>query len=40
MSKYVCPHCGAEVWWGLPQPTDPCYECGKPIGPKPTDLIR
>ena len=29
--KLVCIHCGADVWWGLPRQTDPCYECGKAV---------
>jgi hypothetical protein len=28
----VCVHCGKAVWWSLPRPDDPCYECGKPVG--------
>lgn len=27
----VCKHCGAEVWWSLPQPEDPCFACDRPI---------
>lgn len=30
-TAFVCRWCGADVWWGLPQPEDPCYECHRPI---------
>lgn len=27
----ACAYCGAEVFWSLPQPDDPCLTCGEPI---------
>lgn len=29
--KIYCIHCKKEVWWRMPRPDDPCYECGEPI---------
>lgn len=26
-----CDHCGADIFWGLPQPNDPCIDCGNPV---------
>ena len=40
-----CVHCGAEVWWPLPRPDDPCYECKRPVGqreepPRPSEATE
>jgi hypothetical protein len=35
----VCVHCRAEVWWSLPQPSDPCWECGEPIADLPKSTV-
>jgi hypothetical protein len=31
-SNPTCLNCGAEVFWGFPRATDPCIDCGRPIG--------